>query len=66
MAAESKSLTEGERKAVFLALVQVQDGGELTVEESRRAVGSQFGVSEGQVKDIEREGLDGQWPPLGE
>jgi hypothetical protein len=66
MASESKPLTEAERKEIFLALVKAQDEGEMTVQESRRAVGREFGVSEGQVKVIEREGLDGDWPPLGD
>lgn len=65
MADEKKTLTEGERKEIFLALVKAQDEGEMTVEESRRAVGREFGVGEGQVRQIEREGLDGDWPPLG-
>ena len=66
MASESKPLTEAERKEIFLALVKAQDEGEMTVQESRRAVGREFGVGEDQVKAIEREGLDGGWPPLGE
>ena len=66
MASESKPLTEAERKEIFLALVKAQDEGEMTVQESRRAVGREFGVSDDQVKVIEREGLDGGWPPLGE
>jgi hypothetical protein len=32
--------------------------------ESRKVVGERFGVSEGQVRQIEREGLDNGWPPL--
>ena len=64
MASENKPLTEAERKEIFLALVKAQDEGEMTVQESRQAVGREFGVSEGQVKAIEREGLDGDWPPL--
>jgi hypothetical protein len=66
MAGENKSLTVAQRKEIFLALVKAQDEGQMTVQESRRAVGREFGVSEGQVQDIEREGLDGDWPPLGE
>jgi len=63
---EQKSLTEAERKEIFLALVRAQDEGRMTVPASRAATAKQFGVSEGRVKEIEREGLDGEWPPLGE
>jgi transcription elongation GreA/GreB family factor len=63
---EEKSLTEAERKEIFLALVRAQDDGQMTVPASRAATAKEFGVSERQVKEIEREGLDGDWPPLGE
>ena len=32
--------------------------------EKHLPVAERFGVSEQQVREIEREGLDGQWPPL--
>ncbi len=59
----NKPLSQEERMDIFLALVKAQDG-ELTVAQSRKAVAQQFGVSEQQVGRIEREGLDGNWPPL--
>jgi len=34
------------------------------VDESRRYVAERFGVSAEQVRRIEREGSDGDWPPL--
>ena len=30
----------------------------------QKAVAERYGVSEGQVRQIEREGLDNSWPPL--
>ena len=57
-------LAEPQRKEVFLALVEAQDNA-LTVAASRKAVAERFGVSERQVKGIEWEGLDNEWPPLG-
>ena len=57
------SLSEERRKDIFRALVEAQDGG-ASVEESRRQVAQQFGVSEQEVRRIEREGLDKGWPPL--
>ncbi len=57
------NLPEERRREIFLALVDAQDH-EMTVSQSRQAVASRFGVSEGQVRKIEREGLDNNWPPL--
>jgi DNA-directed RNA polymerase sigma subunit (sigma70/sigma32) len=37
----------------------------MPVVRSRRAVAAQFGVSEQRVRQIEQEGLEGKWPPLG-
>ena len=56
-------LPEDRRKEIFLALVEAQDH-EVGVAQSRRLVAERFGVSESQVRQIEREGLDRQWPPL--
>jgi hypothetical protein len=56
-------LPEDRRKEIFLALVEAQDQN-LTVAQSRALIAQRFGLSESQVRDIEREGLDGQWPPL--
>jgi len=56
-------LPEERRKEIFLELVDAQDH-EMTVSQSRKAVAQRFGVSENQVRQIEREGLDNNWPPL--
>ena len=56
-------LSESRRKEIFLALVEAQDK-DLGVAQSRTLVAERFGVSEAQVRQIEREGLDRQWPPL--
>jgi hypothetical protein len=56
-------LPEPRRKEIFLALVDAQDQA-MTVEQSRKAVATRFGVSEGLIRQIEREGLDNVWPPL--
>ena len=58
-----ESLTEPRRKEIFLALVDAQDQ-EMTVAQSRKLIAERFGLQEIQVRDIEREGLDNQWPPL--
>jgi hypothetical protein len=59
-----KPLSLDERKEVFRALVVAQDAG-MAVAQSRKAVAERFGLREEQVRRIEREGLDGGWPPLG-
>jgi hypothetical protein len=61
--ADYEQLPEDRRKEVFLALVDAQDH-EMEVAQSRTLVAQHFGVSEGQVRQIEREGIDLQWPPL--
>jgi hypothetical protein len=56
-------LSEAQRRDIFRALVEAQDRA-LTVAQSRAAVCEQFGISEAQLRQIEREGLDAEWPPL--
>jgi hypothetical protein len=56
-------LAETQRKEIFLALVDAQDHA-MGVAQSRQLVAQRFGVSEAQVRAVEREGLDRQWPPL--
>jgi len=55
--------SEARRKEIFLALVEVQDQ-DVGVVRSRQVVAQRFGVSEQQVRQIEQEGLDQEWPPL--
>jgi hypothetical protein len=57
-------LTEARRRAIFADLVAAQDEG-LDVPRSRAAVAGQHGVAVDEVKEVEREGIDYQWPPLG-
>lgn len=52
-----------QRQVIFKALVEAQDGG-MSVAASRTAIAQQFGVTEDQVRDIEREGSASTWPPL--
>jgi hypothetical protein len=59
-----KQLSEDRRKEIFLALVDAQDQ-EMSVLLSRKLIAQRFGVDESQIRLIEREGLERQWPPLG-
>jgi DNA-directed RNA polymerase sigma subunit (sigma70/sigma32) len=54
---------EPRRREIFMALVEAQDQ-EMSVAQSRRHIAERFGVSESQVRQIEQEGLDREWPPL--
>ncbi len=56
-------IPEDRRREIFLALVEAQDH-EMGVAESRRLVAGRFGVTEDQVRQVEREGLERLWPPL--
>jgi hypothetical protein len=56
-------LDEVVRRRIFLSLVEAQDSGK-SVDASRKLLEEQFGISEQQVRQIEREGIDNEWPPL--
>jgi hypothetical protein len=56
-------LPEPRRMEIFLALVETQDQ-DVGVARSRQLVATRFGVSEDQIRRIEQEGLDREWPPL--
>jgi hypothetical protein len=58
-----EALSEPRRKEIFQALVEFQDQ-EMSVTQSRKLIAERFGVSDVQIRSIEREGLDQQWPPL--
>ena len=59
-----KRLSEEERRAAFLALVQAQDAGKGVIL-SRKEVAEKIGISYREVRRIEQEGIDAEWPPLG-
>jgi hypothetical protein len=56
----AKPLSAPQRKEIFLALVDAQDH-DMPVTQSRKAIAERFGVTEPQVRVIEREGLDRNW-----
>jgi hypothetical protein len=58
-----EEVAENRRKAIFRALVHAQDK-KVGVIQSRKLVAKCFGLTEGQVRRIEEEGLDCEWPPL--
>jgi hypothetical protein len=56
-------LPEERRKEIFRTLVETQDQ-MVGVAQSRALVAQRFGLTEAEVRQIEREGLDRLWPPL--
>ncbi len=60
---EDQLLSETRRREIFLALVGAQDR-KMSVLESRHWIAKRFRVSDRQIRRIECEGLDCQWPPL--
>jgi hypothetical protein len=56
-------LSETRRKEVFLALVAAQDQN-IDVAQSRKLMVERFGITESDIREIERQGMDNQWPPL--
>ena len=54
---------EDRRRAIFAALVEAQ-GQSRSLHEAKQQVLAQFGVTWAIVEQIEREGMDKEWPPL--
>jgi hypothetical protein len=61
-----KRLTTQQKKEIFLALVTAQDTGLMTVGQSLQHIRQQYDITESQLKQIEEEGIDKDWPPLDE
>jgi hypothetical protein len=62
----AKRLTTSQRQEIFRTLVATQDLGLMTVSESVQHVSKQFDITEAQLRQIEDEGIDKEWPPLNE
>jgi hypothetical protein len=60
----TKRLTLQQRKEIFAALVAAQDLGTMTVTESKQSTMRQFKISDIQLRQIEEEGIEKEWPPL--
>ena len=59
-----QALSDTRRKEIFLALVNAQDQ-KLDVAKSQKLMVERFGVTASEIRQIEREGMDNKWPPLG-
>jgi hypothetical protein len=62
----AKRLTVSQRKEIFRALVMTQDSGAMSVSESIQHVIKQFDITEAQLRQIQEEGIEKEWPPLDE
>jgi len=56
-------LSESRRKKIFLALVNAQDQ-KMDVAQSRKLMVERFGITDTEIRQIEEEGMENQWPPL--
>ncbi len=61
----SKRLTMDQRKEIFHALVATQDS-ERNVRKSYEVITEKFAITAAQLRQIEDEGVDKEWPPLNE
>ena len=62
---KTKRLTLQQRQEIFHELVLTQDA-VMNVPRSRQIMTEKHDISEQQLKAIEDEGLDNEWPPLSE
>jgi hypothetical protein len=62
----TKRLTLQQRREIFHTLVTTQDMGLMSVAQSREHVTKQFDITDAQLRQIEEEGLEKEWPPLNE
>jgi hypothetical protein len=61
----AKRLTVQQRKEIFRSLVTTQDAG-AAVSDSIRTVSQQHQITEAQLRQIQDEGIEKEWPPLDE
>jgi len=62
----AKRLTLQQRRDIFRSLVTTQDMAVMPVSQSRQTVMKQFEITDTQLRQIEDEGLEKEWPPLNE
>jgi len=59
----TKRLTLQQRRDIFRDLVATQDMG-IPVRQSYQVISERFEITESQLRQIEEEGLEKEWPPL--
>jgi hypothetical protein len=61
----AKRLTPQQKQEIFHVLVTTQDV-VTNVPKSRQMVTERFEITDKQLREIEEEGIDKEWPPLSE
>ena len=61
----AKRLTQQQKQEIFKDLVMTQDV-VMNVRKSYQMVTEKFEITDAQLRQIEDEGLDKEWPPLSE
>jgi hypothetical protein len=64
-AMRTKRLTQQQKQEIFHALVTTQDVVS-NVPRSRQLVSERFEITDKQLREIEDEGIENEWPPLSE
>jgi hypothetical protein len=62
----AKRLTLQQRKEIFRALVDTQDQHTMSVPKSREHIIDHYKITDVQLRQIEEEGTEKDWPPLNE
>ena len=62
----AKRLTVPQRKEIFHSLVTLQDSNLMTVTDSLHHITQQYQITESQLRQIQDEGIEKEWPPLDE
>jgi hypothetical protein len=62
----AKRLTVQQKKEIFRTLVNTQDLGLMSVTESLQHVAQQYQITDAQIRQLQDEGIEKEWPPLDE
>ena len=62
----AKRLTIQQRREIFRDLVETQDQGRFSVADSLQHICQEYAITEDQLRQIQDEGIDKEWPPLDE
>lgn len=58
-------LTLKQKQTIFRSLVDLQDRQQMSIEDSLRHISEEYGITEVQLRKIQDEGIEAEWPPLG-
>jgi hypothetical protein len=58
-----EQISEDRRREIFAAIVEAQDDN-TDVVRCRQLIAFRFGLNDTQIEQIEKQGIEGDWPPL--